>query len=222
MNTVKAVVFDLDGTLLDTERLSYEAWKEAERITGWAISDAFIYSIIGCNRAVYTERLEELLSSRERAEAFLEIGNAHYQESIEHKGLTVKAGVFELLKRLQQRGIRVALATSSERKKALLKLERSGLGGVFDPITCGCEVLKSKPEPDIYLRTADRLQLGVESCLVIEDSPNGVRAGVAAGMRTVLVPDLAPISEEIRTLATWVCADLNEVSERLGLGIVSV
>ncbi len=130
--------------------------------------------------------------------------------------LALKAGVVELLDRLDELRLPRAICTSSDHAAVEHNLGLHALLGRFDAVIALGDYAESKPSPDPYLRAAEVLGVAPADCLALEDSHAGVRAAVAAGMRTVMVPDLLPATEDVRGMCEWVARDLHEVRTRLG------
>jgi HAD superfamily hydrolase (TIGR01509 family) len=125
--------------------------------------------------------------------------------------LPFKSGAPEIFDEMKKRGIKIALVTSSGQKTVAQYLQMSGLEGVFDVVLTGESVTHGKPHPEVFLIAAERLGVAPAHCVVVEDSPNGVRAGHAAKMFTVMVPDLHPCTEELRALLWQVCDTLTDL-----------
>ena len=130
---------------------------------------------------------------------------------IEEDGLPVKPGLYELLAELERRGIPAVLATSTTRDSAWGHLQRAKVDRYFLGAVCGDEVTRSKPHPEVFLKAAALAGKDPKNCLVLEDSPAGVRAGAAAGCFTVMVPDLTGPDEELKALAGAILPDLTQV-----------
>ena len=208
---LKAFIFDVDGTLLDTERIYMQAWKDAAAELGYDMP----MSLLRKTRAV---------NAREAARIFeTEIGNGFSyektrpirvriaEEIIERESPILMPGVLELLKFLKQKGIRLAVASSTNTKTTKEHLAINGIEDWFEVIVGGDMIERGKPNPDIFLKAAELLGETPENCIVVEDSPAGIRAGSAAGMKTVLVPDQAEIPAEIAELADAMFSSLLEV-----------
>lgn len=204
------IIFDMDGTLLDTERLALRAWKATERQTGVTFPDGFVISIIGANSRTAHAKGAEALGSVPAAEAFFDAYRESYHRHMEEEGLPIKRGAREILEWSQANHLRLALATSTRRAVAAKKLDRTGFDHFFDVVVCGDEVENGKPAPDIFAKACALLSLKTEHVVAIEDSPNGVRSATAAGIRTLLIPDLAPISPAVAELAWKVSENLAE------------
>lgn len=208
---ISTVIFDMDGTLVDTERVSQAAWKEAFAQLGVDdVEEDFIRSFIGQNAASIIDRFIEVLGSRERADRAFKL---HYEifVSKSRTELVAKPGARETVLLMRERGYRVGLASSTYRDQCLARLARFGMNELFDSITCGNEVSNGKPAPDIFLKAARRLGSAPGECVVVEDSLNGVRAGHAAGMRVLMVPDLVAPTDEVAALCDAVLGSLYEV-----------
>lgn len=205
---MKAVIFDVDGTLLDTERIYMQAWKDAAAELGYEIADELL-------------RKTRAINVKEAARIFeTEIGNGFSydktrvvrvriaEEIIQRESPILKPGVTELLAFLQEKRIRLSVASSTHLKGTKEHLSESGILEPFEVVVGGDMVTKGKPNPDIFLKAAELLHLAPEECLVVEDSPAGIRAAHAAGMKAVLVPDQAAITQEIIEMSDVVLESL--------------
>ncbi|WP_198407892.1 HAD family hydrolase [Azoarcus olearius] len=186
---LQAVIFDMDGLLLDSERPIRDAWIEVGREIGVSLDAATYHRVIGRNMTDVHAILGEVFGTdiyRDAAARVAALLDARHAQ----QGYPPKAGAAALLGWLEARGVRCGLASSSYRDKVERRLRQAGLLGYFDAIACGDEVTRGKPAPDVYLLAAQRLEAVPTACLAFEDSDNGARAALAAGMEVVLVPDL--------------------------------
>lgn len=206
-----AVIFDMDGLLFDTETLSYESAVSAAAHHGHAVDWDLFKTLIGRAWPDIRERMQTHFGEVFPADDFRTTWLLHYSELLEAR-LELKAGVLELLDILDGHNIPRAVATSSPPEKAASNLKTFDLEGRFQQIVAHGDYQKSKPEPDPFLKAAERLGVAPEECLALEDSHNGIRAARAAGMMTIMVPDLLEPTEEIRELCDHVLDDLHQVA----------
>ena len=199
--TIEAVIFDMDGLLLDTEGPSKEAWQRAAREIGEEIDDEMIREMVGRHIDDCIDRLSRKLNRDLRTENFLEKVDDIYFANFMRNGIGVKKGAFDLLDSLKKRNVPRAVATSTEKQIAPRKLRLAELDHYFEVIVSGCDVDQSKPAPDIFFRTADQIGVAPEKCVVLEDSYNGVRAAHAAGMTPIMIPDTLPPTPEMESLS---------------------
>ncbi len=212
---MKAVVFDMDGILFDTEIVCMKAWMAVAGKNGLPDMDKIFPKCIGLNsndsrRIVMAAYGEDCDSPHFRQEAA-----DWFQAYLKENGLPVKPGAPELLDWLQGTDCRVGLASSTRSTSVFGHLERSGFGKYFKTVITGDMVEHSKPRPDIYLLACRELGVDPEEAYAIEDSPNGIRAAHAAGMRPVMVPDMIAPDDEMRKLSFLIRTDLFEVLDYL-------
>lgn len=206
-----AVIFDMDGLLLDTERVALMAFEEACRRLDVALPREVFVRCLGVNKDSGVRLLKETLGDACRIEAFTGAWDAAYLAQVAREPILVKPGAETLLAHLESIGLPAAVATSTATARARGKLEKAGILGRFREVIGGDQVTRSKPHPDIYLRAAQVLQVDPAACLALEDSENGVRAAVAGGMCVVQIPDLVPPSPELLALGHIVLPGLGDV-----------
>jgi beta-phosphoglucomutase-like phosphatase (HAD superfamily) len=194
-----AFVFDMDGLLFDTERLSRQAlYAAADEMKIPLAEDAFL-ELIGRRMGDITQRLAVRMGDEALAVSLVECSEKHYQAYLA-QGVPLKDGVAELLVWCADHGRPCAVATSTRTAKAEYKLASTNLRGFFRAVIGGDQVAQGKPAPDIYLRAAAELGMAAAQCGVFEDSEPGVRAAHAAGAQVVWVPDLAPVDAATQRL----------------------
>ena len=215
---MKAVVFDMDGVLFDTERLSRDAWSVIGEKYGFAGLNEVAIECIGLNvtdiRAMMKKRFGEDFSY----DIFREEEHEWVEREIEKKGIPVKVGVQEILSYLKKSGYLVGLASSTSKRSVRKHLERAGLTSYFQTVITGDMVKHSKPKPDIYLMACKELGVEPKEAYAIEDSPNGIRSAHGAGMCPIMVPDLMQPDEEMQGLSSYIFRDLLEVKAFLEKG----
>ncbi len=201
----------MDGLMFDTERLALEGWMLAAGKLNIALSEEQIASLRGLLPEVSRQKFIGWFGDGAIYDKGRDIRKAYVEQWIEEHGMPVKKGLFELLEYLKEKQIRTAVATSTNRPAAEHYWACAGVEPYFDASVCGSEVKQGKPAPDVFLTAAARIGCAPEECLVLEDSPNGVRAGHAAGCTVAMVPDLDAPDVECRALCDYVLEDLGQV-----------
>jgi HAD superfamily hydrolase (TIGR01509 family) len=210
-----AVIFDMDGLMLDTEPLAARAWGDAAAALGVEFDMALALSMVGRNFGDCSAIVRAHYGADYPVDALLGRWHATYDRIVERDGLALKPGVTELLDWLDDHAIRRAVATSTRRERARTKLARTALLPRFQDIVGGDEVARGKPAPDIYTEAARRLGADAGACLVLEDSEPGVRGALAAGMMPIMVPDLHAPAADLLALDLLVLPTLHEVLRHL-------
>lgn len=211
MQVIQAVIFDMDGTLVDSEGVSRRAWSLAADELGVDLPESFIDTLMGRNsRACSGLVVEHLGGDEALAQRVVDMHLELFLKLAETE-LRLKPGAHEALDALRSAGLPLAVATSTARVRALPRLERFSLTPYFTSFTCGDEVAHGKPAPDIFIESARRLGVDPSACAVIEDSHNGVRSGHAAGAQVYMVPDLMAPTPEIELLCAAVLPSLHEL-----------
>ncbi|KPN16587.1 hydrolase [Xanthomonas sp. Mitacek01] len=204
-----AVIFDMDGLMLDSERAILDALRAAATDQGADIDPDWWLCLIGHTDAVCRARLGEKIGAA-AADALLEDGHARYV-AVAETGVPHRPGIAALLELLASHGVPRAVATSTRSPLAQRKLAAAGLLSHFDVVCTSSDVAAPKPAPDVYLLAAERLGVVPAQCLVLEDSPTGVRAALAAGMTAIQVPDLLTPDDTVRALGHRIVESLDVV-----------
>jgi len=213
---MKAVIFDMDGVLFDTERLCKDCWCEVAAEKGLQGMDEVFPKCIGTNNADTRRIVMDYYGEDFPYEAFSEEASVLFHQYVEQNGMPMKVGVRELLDYLKKENYQIALASSTRRASVEKCLRLAGIEGYFDTLTTGDMVLHSKPEPEIYLIACESLDLAPQECYAIEDSYNGIRSAYSAGMKAIMVPDLIPPDEEMQEKAEVILDTLLDVIQYLG------
>ena len=208
---IKGVLFDMDGVVLDTEKLYTRFWQEAAHFYGYPMTKEQALGMRSLNRGAGEAKLQSYFGDSVDYEQVrtkrVELMNAF----IEENGVELKPGVVELLDYLESRGIKKAIATSSPLERTKQYLTQVGLVHRFDELVSGYMVEKGKPEPDIYLYATSKLNLKPNECMVLEDSPTGILAAHRAGCVPVMVPDQDLPDEETKKMLYAVASSLTSV-----------
>jgi HAD superfamily hydrolase (TIGR01509 family) len=210
---LQAVIFDMDGLLLDSERIALRAWEGAAAQLKLSLPEEVVKSTIGRDWVDTKRIVAEAVGINADYIALQSLVQVLYRKIMQEEGIPLKAGAAELLKRLQDAGIPSGLATSSERNGAECKLYAAGLLGLFSGSACGNEVAMGKPNPDIYLLAAQRCGVQPQLCVALEDSPAGLMAAKRAGMTTIMVPDMVEPDEASLKFTDYVVKDLFEAGD---------
>ncbi len=211
MKDFDAVVFDMDGLIFDSEKAGFVCWSEVLARYGFHEVTELYNACIGCSRVLTARIVREALGEDFPFEEFIEEVFRIYTARYGGGKMPLKPGVREILSWLKTQEKKTALASSSERETVMDLLGAAGLTEYFDVIVCGDMVTKSKPEPDIFLAACRLLGTAPERTFAVEDSYNGIRAAARGGLRPVMVPDMLPATEEMRSLAEAVEDDLHGV-----------
>lgn len=196
----KAVIFDMDGVLFDTEIMSSKAWLQLSEERGMGNIEQLTTDCIGRNRTDIILQFKKKFGKDFDAEEFLSTGRALMQSWIDRDGLPLMKGCVEILRYLKEKDYTVGVASSSSTKTIMSHMEKAGLRDYFQAIIGGDQVTLSKPRPDIYLKACEAIHMPPAEVIAVEDSPNGIRSAYAAGMKPVMIPDLVQPDEEISAL----------------------
>lgn len=218
----RAIIFDMDGLMIDTERLALKAWQLAGADFGFPISEDIFITMVGRNRKDSDRTLVEIFGSDFPVHVVRDRYRTYLDSWIAEGGLSVKSGLLELLGFLDKISMPKAVATSTEYERAVHKLSLTNLLDRFPVVIAGDQIEKGKPAPDIFLAAAAQLGALPEDCLVLEDSDAGIQAAYDAGMTPVMIPDMKPPSAQSLALVHKIFGELGEFHDylRKGLGLM--
>jgi HAD superfamily hydrolase (TIGR01509 family) len=216
----QAVVFDMDGLIFNTEELYRDATMTAAADGGHDIPLAFYLSTIGTPLEATRSAFNKHCGKEFDFDAFWASASAHFHRMTKSQ-LSVKAGVIELLDFLDHVRLPRAIATSSRHQDVQRNLGLHALTERFRTIVAHGDYSRGKPDPEPFLKAAERLGVVPESCVALEDSYHGVRAASGAGMMTVMVPDLFPATAEMEELCVCIAGDLHNVRTLIGSHLIA-
>ena len=208
---IKGVISDMDGVILDSEKLYVRFWCEAANFYGFPMNREHALSIRSVARPFAIEKLQGYFGAEFDYDSVREKRIELMDAYVSQHGIEAKKGAQKLLGFLKENGYKVALATATPAQRAEEYLRRVDLLKYFDYVASARMVKNGKPKPDIYLFAAEKLGLKPEECLALEDSVNGVRSAAAAGCKTVLVPDLDNPEEQLKPLLYGTADGLEDV-----------
>lgn len=211
----KAVVFDMDGVIFDSERAVMQCWKEVASRHNIPDIEKAILACTGTTMVRTREIMLNLYGADFPYDEYARESSAIFHSRYDGGRLPMKQGVKELLSFLKERGKKIALASSTRQQVVTDELRDAGIIGYFDRIICGDMVSRSKPAPDIFLKACEELNVSPSDSYAIEDSYNGIRAAHAGGLHPIMVPDLLPADEEMQSLAETILPSLTSVMEYL-------
>jgi len=191
---VSAVIFDMDGLVLDTERTFFMAWRQAANALGFRLTDALCHSVSGLQGVDLQSRLSDEWGGKFDLGQFDLLAAKFWRSYVATHGIDTRPGFHDLLLAIKKLGLPYCLATNSSKTNALECLSLARLDGVFETVISRDDVLNGKPEPDIFFAAADLVNVPVSHCLVLEDSYCGIIAAKRAGAAPIWIPSI-PITE---------------------------
>ena len=212
---IKAVLFDMDGTLIDTERYYRIFWPKAMAEFGYHMTDEQVLSMRSLGRPFAPAQLRSWFGEELDYYAIRARRTEMMEECLDREGVRLKPGAVEILEELKRRGIIAAVATATPLERTEKYLNATGIRPYFSHIISATQVKEGKPSPDIYLYACEQLGLKPGECLAVEDAPNGIMAAYRAGLSVVMVPDQTQPDEELEQYLYACVGRLDDIKELL-------
>ena len=212
---ISAFIFDLDGVIFDSERAVYNEWKILSEKYGFLNLEEPYMKCIGVNERKCKNIFLDYYGDDFPYDKYNEERKRSYKEKYGNGNLPLKPGVEELLKTLKEKEFRTAIASSTRTQIVREEVRDAELMSGFDEIIGGDMVARSKPEPDIFIKAAEMIDVKPENCCVIEDSYNGIFAASAAGMFSIMIPDMLLPNDEMCRIANLILDDLFQLNDMI-------
>lgn len=208
---VKAVIFDLDGTLIDTEKIYRVIWPKAMKQLGYEFGDERYLELRSLGRPYAPRKFKEWYGEDFDYDGARRVRKVLFDEYLRENGIERKPGAAELVEYLRGKGITTAICSATDPERCAQYMEMTGLDGLFDKVISATMVDEGKPSPKVYLYACEQLGLKPSECIAVEDAPNGIRSAAAAGMRVIMVPDQSEPDKELTELLWAKVCRLDEI-----------
>lgn len=202
------MIFDMDGVIVDTERLLVKYWCQAANEMGFPMTREQALELRSLSSRYAEPHLKKLFGDSFNYRKVRARRIELMEDFVDDHGVKIKPGVEELMSYLKERGCKTAVATATDFDRAVPYLQKAKVYELLDAVCCGPQVEHGKPDPDIYLFAAQKLGVEPAECIAVEDSPNGIRSAYRAGMHVVMVPDLTQPDRELLKMIYRKCDDL--------------
>lgn len=212
---VKAVIFDMDGLMIDSERVTFESYQKVLATMNLIMSEDFYKCLLGKTLFTVTQLFEEHYGEDFPLTDVIAKVHEDMNDRFENEGVPLKKGLIELLTYLKDNNYTTIVATSSTRQRVDHILELAHLTQYFDDSICGDEVTKGKPDPEVFLKSCQKLGVNVDEAIVLEDSEAGIQASASAGIKVICIPDMKQPEKEFADKTYKIFEDLDQVKEYL-------
>ena len=213
MNKIKAVLFDMDGVIFDTEREYLKEWEAIFKKYGYKMKKEIYISVMGRGRKKVKEIFKEKFGEDLPIDKMYIEKDKMLKKAVENNKVPLKEGALELLEFLKENGYKIALATSAKRERVKIQVSHAKIENIFDATVCSEDITNSKPDPEIFLKAAEKVCVNPENCIVIEDSEAGIKAAFNAKMMGFHIEDLKKADESILKYSYKNFKNLIEIKE---------
>ena len=212
---IKAIIFDMDGLMIDSERVTFECYQERLKDMNLTMDEEFYKTLLGKPIKGIYQRFYDVYGNDFPIEDVIKDVHALMAKRFETEGVPIKTGLKSLLEYLKENNYKTIVATSSNRERVDTILSQAQITDYFDDSICGDEVTKGKPNPEVFLKSCQKLGVNVDEAIVLEDSEAGIQASYDAGIKVICIPDMKYPEKQYEEKTFKILKDLNDVTEYL-------
>lgn len=212
---IKAIIFDMDGLMIDSERVTFECYQEILKGMNLTMDEEFYKTLLGKPLKGIYQRFYDVYGNDFPIEDVIKDVHALMAKRFETEGVPIKTGLKSLLEYLKENNYKTIVATSSNRDRVDTILSQAQITDYFDDSICGDEVTKGKPNPEVFLKSCQKLGVNVDEAIVLEDSEAGIQASYDAGIKVICIPDMKYPEKQYEEKTFKILKDLNDVNEYL-------
>ena len=212
---IKAIIFDMDGLMIDSERVTFECYQEILKDMNLTMDEEFYKTLLGKPLKGIYQRFYDVYGNDFPIEDVIKDVHALMAKRFETEGVPIKTGLKSLLEYLKENNYKTIVATSSNRDRVDTILSQAQITDYFDDSICGDEVTKGKPNPEVFLKSCQKLGVNVDEAIVLEDSEAGIQASYDAGIKVICIPDMKYPEKQYEEKTFKILKDLNDVTEYL-------
>ena len=212
---IKAIIFDMDGLMIDSERVTFECYQERLKDMNLTMDEEFYKTLLGKPIKGIYQRFYDVYGNDFPIETVIQDVHQLMAERFEKEGVPVKRGLVELLHYLKENNYKTIVATSSNRDRVDKILAQAKITEFFDDSICGDEVSKGKPNPEVFLKSCQKLGVNVDEAIVLEDSEAGIQASYDANIKVICIPDMKYPEKQYEDKTFKILKDLTEVTAYL-------
>lgn len=212
---IKAIIFDMDGLMIDSERVTFECYQEILKGMNLTMDEEFYKTLLGKPLKGIYQRFYDVYGNDFPIEDVIKDVHALMAKRFETEGVPIKTGLKSLLEYLKENNYKTIVATSSNRDRVDTILSQAQITDYFDDSICGDEVTKGKPNPEVFLKSCQKLGVNVDEAIVLEDSEAGIQASYDVGIKVICIPDMKYPEKQYEEKTFKILKDLNDVTEYL-------